>query len=339
MPSSKSHVLVLGAGNFGTCLGQHLAELGHKVTLWTIEEDVANAINQTRKNPKYFNEIILSERLGATNKISQKLLDSCKAIVLATPTQSMRQVLLAIKPFMRPELVIICAAKGIEIDTLELPAGVIAQTLGKRYGKDACFLSGPSFAIEVIHKLPTAVSMASESKKRRLDAQDLFHSNYFRVYTSNDPVGLGVAGALKNVVAIAAGATAGLGLQANSRAALLTRGLAEITRVGVAMGANPMTFNGLGGVGDLFLTCTSEKSRNFSVGFRLAKGEPLQAVLSSTGSVAEGVYTAKACHALCKKLKVVAPICEQVYEVLYENKPIGDALEYLLSREAREELE
>ncbi len=339
MPTSKSqHVLVLGAGNFGTCLGNHLADIGHKVTLWTIEDDVAAAINQNRKNPKYFNEIILSERLGATNKISQKLLDSCKAIVLATPTQSMREVLTQIKPYMRPELTIICAAKGIEIETLELPGGVISQALGKRYGNDSCLLSGPSFAIEVIHKLPTAVSVASHNKKRCLAAQELFHTNFFRVYTSNDPVGLGVAGALKNVVAIAAGATAGLGLQANSRAALLTRGLAEITRVGVKMGANPLTFNGLGGVGDLFLTCTSEKSRNFSVGYRLGKGEALEKVLSSTGSVAEGVYTAKASHALCKKLKVEAPILEQVYEVLYENKPIGEALGYLLAREATSEL-
>jgi glycerol-3-phosphate dehydrogenase (NAD(P)+) len=331
-------ILVLGAGNFGTCLAQHLAEKGYHVTMWTRSAAAADAINSTHRNPKYLTTVNLSPRLSATSKITAELMAQVSVVVLATPTQTLREVLGALAPHWRPALLLICAAKGIEMGTLQLPDRVIAEVLGEEAAGDAVFLSGPSFAVEIVSRQPTAVSVASLSATRAHWAQELFHAAHFRVYTSDDPVGLEVAGALKNVVAIAAGASQGIGFQANSRAALITRGLAEITRVGVALGANPITFKGMGGVGDLFLTCTSEKSRNFTVGFRLGKGEALESVLASL-SVAEGVTTAKAAYALAQKLGVEAPITTEVYRVLYEGKPITQAVMDLLTREAKPEFD
>lgn len=330
-------ILVLGAGNFGTCLAQHLAEKGYQVTMWTRSEEVANTINTSRKNPKYLSTINLSPRLSATNNINEDLMKQSSVVVLATPTQTMRQVLASIKQVWRPELLLICAAKGIEMGSLKLPTDIISDVLGTKVASQSTILSGPSFASEIAAHQPTAVAVASKDLSRAAWAQELFHAAHFRVYTSDDPVGLEIAGALKNVVAIAAGASVGIGFQMNSRAALITRGLAEITRVGAAIGANPLTFKGLGGVGDLFLTCTSEKSRNFSVGFRLGKGEQMDQVLREVG-VAEGVTTAKAAYDLVNKLGVDAPIITEVYRVLYEEKPIAQAVMDLLTREAKPEI-
>jgi glycerol-3-phosphate dehydrogenase (NAD(P)+) len=330
-------ILVLGAGNFGTCLAQHLAEKGYQVTMWSRSEEVVSTVNTSRKNPKYLSTINLSPRLSATNNINEDLMKQVSVVVHATPTQTMRQVLESIKQFWRPELLLICAAKGIEMGSLKLPTDIIADILGPGVAEKSAFLSGPSFAVEIAAHQPTAVAVASKDQSRAAWAQELFHAAHFRVYTSDDPVGLEVAGALKNVVAIAAGASVGIGFQMNSRAALITRGLAEITRIGVAMGANPLTFKGLGGVGDLFLTCTSEKSRNFSVGYRLGKGEQLEQVLREVG-VAEGVTTTKAAYDLVNKLGVDAPITAEVYRVLYEGKPIAQAVMDLLTREAKPEI-
>jgi glycerol-3-phosphate dehydrogenase (NAD(P)+) len=330
-------VLVLGAGNFGTCLAQHLAEKGYPVTLWMRSAEAAEAINATRHNPTYLSHVTLSPRITATAKIDAELMSHVSVIVHATPTQTMRQVLGMLAPMWRHEQLLVCAAKGIEIGSLQLPHDIIASVLGEAAAARAAFLSGPSFASEIAARQPTAVSVASREHESAIWTQGLFHAPHFRVYTSDDPIGLEVAGALKNVVAIAAGASQGIGFQANSRAALITRGLAEITRVGVALGANPLTFKGLGGVGDLFLTCTSEKSRNFSVGFRLGKGESVAAATAAVG-VAEGVTTTKAARALVEKLGVEAPITTEVYHVLYESKPITQAVMDLLTREAKPEL-
>lgn len=330
-------VLVLGAGNFGTCLAQHLAEKGYHVTIWSRSQEVVDSINQAHKNPKYLSTINLSSRLQATKIIDQVAMDEVDVVIHATPTQTMREVLTQLAPLWRPGLLLICAAKGFELGSLDLPSQIIAEVLGAGVGERAAFLSGPSFASEIMARQPTAVTAASHSQASAQRVQSLFHSAHFRVYTSDDPVGLEVAGALKNVVAIAAGACVGIGFQMNSRAALITRGLAEIMRFGVALGANPITFNGLSGVGDLFLTCTSEKSRNFSVGYRLGQGQPIDKVLAEIG-VAEGVATAKAAHDLALKLCVDDPITSEVYRVLYENKPIAQAVMGLLTREAKPEV-
>ncbi len=337
LPTHKS-ILVLGSGNFGTCLAQHLASKGLSVTIWARNEEVARGINTTRRNPVYLSDILLSERISATPKLEADTLKDRSLIVLAVPTQSVRAVLECMRPMIAPDTIIVSAAKGIENNTLALPMDIIKDVLGRDHGERAVVLSGPSFAAEVISMQPTAVSLASYSEQAALAVQAIFHTPYFRAYTSDDPVGLEVAGALKNVIAIAAGACAGLGYQQNSQAALLTRGLAEITRIGVRLGANPLTFTGLGGVGDLFLTCSSKKSRNYSVGYRLGQGEVLDHVLKTLGSVAEGVATTKAARQLAKKLSVDAPITEQVYAVLYEGRPIKEAVMGLMTREAKPEL-
>ncbi len=330
-------ILVLGAGNFGTCLAQHLAEKGYHVIIWSRSQEVVDSINQAHKNPKYLSTINLSPRLQATKIIDAAIIDAVDVVIQATPTQTMREVLSTLKPLWHSSLLLICAAKGIEVGSLEMPSQIIADVLGASVGERAAFISGPSFASEIMSRQPTAVTAASRSAKSAQRVQSLFHSAHFRVYTSDDPVGLEVAGALKNVVAIAAGACVGIGFQMNSRAALITRGLSEIMRFGVALGANPITFNGLSGVGDLFLTCTSEKSRNFSVGYKLGQGLPIDKVLAEVG-VAEGVATAKAAHDLAIKLQVDAPIVNEVYSVLYENKPIAQAVMGLLTREAKPEV-
>ena len=205
-------------------------------------------------------------------------------------------------------------------------------------GHDAAFLSGPSFAIEVAARQPTCVTVASLSTERAHRTQRLFHAPFFRVYDISDPIGLEIAGALKNVIAIASGACAGAGFQLNARAALISRGLAEITRFGLALGANPLTFAGLSGVGDLFLTCTSEKSRNYTVGYRIGQGESLQYITDTLGSVAEGVTTTKAAYEMAKRLGVDSPITDAVYSVLYEGKNYKVAMLELMSREPSQEL-
>jgi glycerol-3-phosphate dehydrogenase (NAD(P)+) len=331
-------VLVLGAGNFGTCLAQHLASIGHNVHLWTRDPVIADTINLQHKNPRYLSTITLSNRIAATNNLTTDLINSCSTVLVSIPTQGLREVLEPLKGKISDTHLVISAAKGIEINTLELPHDIIRDCLGERVAYQAVALSGPSFASEIATQQPTGVSAASKDSSKAQLAQEIFHSPYFRVYTSDDPIGLEVAGALKNVIAIAAGACAGIGFQANANATLITRGLREITRFGQAMGANPLTFTGLGGVGDLFLTCTSVKSRNYTVGFKIGKGEILKEIMNHLGSVAEGVFTAKAAYSLAKQLGVEAPITEQVYLVLHQGKPVAQAVNDLMNRDAKEEL-
>lgn len=336
--SQTEKVLVLGAGNFGTCLAQHLAEQGHLVTLWTRSASQAQAINESNRNPTYLSSFTLHSNVKASTQLSSDLLKDCSVVLQAIPTQAMRHVLSGLKSAWNDDLLLICAAKGIERGTLQLPSGIIAAVLGEDVAHKSVFLSGPSFASEVAGRQPTCVVAASFELARARLAQRILHASQFRVYTGDDPIGLEIAGALKNVVAIAAGASVGLGFQMNSLAALITRGLAEITRVGTKLGANPLTFQGLGGVGDLFLTCTSNKSRNYTVGYRLGKGEKLDDVLGSMGSVAEGVATAQAAYDLTQKIQVDAPIITEVWRCLYEQKQINSAVTDLLTREAKPEL-
>jgi glycerol-3-phosphate dehydrogenase (NAD(P)+) len=336
--ANRAEILVLGTGNFGTCLGNHLAHLGHPVLMWGRSQDIVGAINTSHKNPKYLSHIELSTNLSATTTLSKELIARTKFLILAIPTQSLRTVLAGFKHDLSPDVVIVCAVKGIENETLCFPYNIIEQELGLAFSDRTVILSGPSFAIEVAERQPTAVSVAAKNQEVNRLTQELFHSSFFRVYTTDDPIGLEVAGALKNVIALASGAAAGLGFQQNAKAALLARGLAEISRLGVVLGAQAITFMGLGGVGDVFLTCTSEKSRNFTVGYRLGKGESLQNVLNTLGSVAEGVWTTKAAHELAKNLKVDAPIIHAVYSVLYEGQTIDKALFGLLNREMKAEV-
>ena len=333
----RNRILVIGTGNFGTCLAQHVAEKGYSVTVWTRSAETAAHINESKRNPKYLSTINLSGRIDATDKIDEETVGRCSVIILAIPTQALRITLTRFKTLIKAEHLLVSALKGIEVGTLMFPSAIIGDILGRSFGSNTVVLSGPSFASEVVARQPTAVSLASFNKERCAWAQEIFHASHFRAYTLDDPIGLEVAGALKNVIAIAAGGAMGIGFQQNSLAALLTRGLAEMTRIGVAMGANPITFNGLGGVGDLFLTCTSDKSRNYTVGFRLGRGEPLEHVMTTMGSVAEGVTTAASAYELASKLGVDAPIIGEVYQVLYHKKPIVQAVTALMTREAKAE--
>jgi glycerol-3-phosphate dehydrogenase (NAD(P)+) len=330
-------VLVLGAGNFGTCLANHLAHEGKNVVIWARDKTVVDSINNHHKNPKYLNTINLAPTLGAINHINDEIMDSIDALVVAIPMQAMRQVLEPLRTKLSAQKLLICSVKGIEISTGALPLQIYDEIFGKEIAHKAVVLSGPSFAIEVAQQLPTAVVAASRTHTRAKSVQDLFHAPHFRVYSSDDPSGLEVAAALKNVIAIAAGASSGLGLQMNSLAAIITRGLSEMTHLGVKMGANPLTFQGLGGVGDLFLTCSSPKSRNYSLGFKLGQGSSIEDALKSLGSVSEGYTTAAAAYKLSERYKVDTPIIHQVYNVLYKNMPIRQALLELVSRDAKAE--
>ena len=330
-------ILVLGAGNFGTALGHHLAMQGHKTTIWCRSQESSKSINQNHRNPKYLQNYQLSPKLRATTDLPTRD-NEFEVIVIAIPTQFMRSVLAKMNKAVGVNTKIVCAAKGIELDTLSMPIAIVKETFSAVREDNIAVLSGPSFASEIVERQPTAVSIASQSVDSADYIQEIFHSETFRAYTTQDVIGLEIAGALKNVIALAAGAASGLGLANNSKAALLTRGLAEITRIGVALGANPITFNGLGGVGDLFLTCTSTKSRNFSAGFGIGQGKKLETVVAELGSVAEGVATTEAAYRLTVKLDVDAPITNTVFEVLYRGLNIDDALAKLLGRNKKPEV-
>jgi glycerol-3-phosphate dehydrogenase (NAD(P)+) len=253
------------------------------------------------------------------------------------PAQHVRQVLRLAADCIRSDAQLVSASKGIEKDSLATMAEVIADVAPELAAR-ACYLSGPSFALETARELPTAVTVASRAADAAATVQNLFQTAYFRVYTSDDVVGVELGGALKNVVAVAAGMAVGLGLGHNSNAALITRGLAEITRLGTALGANPLTFSGLAGMGDLILTCTGELSRNRHVGVELGRGRALDEILAETSMVAEGVDTARAAHALARRERIEMPIVAEVHAVLFEGSTARAAVENLMLREPKPEL-
>lgn len=327
---------VLGAGSWGTALANLLAMKGNDVVVWSFEPDVAETINSTRENVRYMKGIALSKRLRATVDAIDAVRDA-HVVVSVTPAQHVRRVLSGAAHAMRPDALIVSASKGIETTTLETMAQVIEDVVPGPSGAHACFLSGPSFALEVARQQPTAVAMASHHQASAEAAQQLFQSPYFRVYTNSDVIGVELAGAIKNVIAIAAGMASGLGLGHNALAALITRGLAEMARLGVALGANPLTFSGLAGMGDLILTCTGDLSRNRSVGMGLGQGRTIDDILSGMYMVAEGVETTRAVHALAHKTGIEMPIVAQVHAALFEGATARAALENLMLREPKPE--
>ena len=328
-------IAVLGAGSWGTTLADLLAKKGHAVAIWSFEHNVATDINSNHQNSRYLKGITLSPRLIATSSVTDAVQDA-DVVVSVTPAQHVRRVMDQARGTLREDALIVSASKGIETSSLETMAEVVANTVSNARER-AAFLSGPSFALEVAREQPTAVAMASYSKEAAVEAQDLFQSPYFRVYTNSDVIGVELGGALKNVIAIAAGMASGLGLGHNALAALITRGLAEIARLGVARGANPLTFSGLAGMGDLILTCTGELSRNRSVGVALGQGRTLADILGDMYMVAEGVDTTRAAHALAAKAGIEMPIVAQVHAVLFEGRSAKDALELLMLREPKPE--
>jgi glycerol-3-phosphate dehydrogenase (NAD(P)+) len=332
----SARVAVVGAGSWGTALANLLARKGVPVIVWSHEADVAEGIEREHRNPRYLAEVELDPRLRATADMAEAV-DGAEVVVSVSPSHVVRAVMSQAARSMRADALVVSASKGIETDTLETMDGVLEDVLPREAALGATYLSGPSFALEVGLGQPTAVTIASRSARAAERAQELFQTEYFRVYTSSDVAGVELGGALKNVIAIAAGVVEGLGFGNNTRAALITRGLAEITRLGVDLGANPLTFAGLAGMGDLILTCTGALSRNRSVGLELGAGRSLQEILGGMTQVAEGVRTAKSAHDLALRRGIEMPIVHAVHAVLFEDLPPGAAVERLMLREPKAE--
>ena len=333
--SDSLPITVVGAGAWGTALSALLARKGHAVTIWSYEPEIAESINQRRLNP-YLSDVSLPEGLCAETELALAV-RGADVVLSASPSQFVRAVMAEAAGSLAPGALIVSASKGIELASLlcmdEVLDGVLSQAHMQRF----CALSGPSFAREVAAGSPTAVVVAGRTEEAADQAQDIFQTPYFRVYTNTDVVGVELGGALKNVMALAAGITVGLGYGHNTMAALITRGLAEMTRLGVAMGAETATFSGLAGMGDLVLTCTGSLSRNRAVGHRLGRGESLDEILADMTAVAEGVKTAPAVHELAARHGVEMPIVEQVYHIVQENKRPADALKDLMLRDPKPE--
>ncbi|HJN76276.1 MAG TPA: NAD(P)H-dependent glycerol-3-phosphate dehydrogenase [Myxococcota bacterium] len=327
---------VVGAGSFGTCLAIQLGRLDHRVTLWDHREDRAAETQQKRENRQYLPGIVLPESVEVSHRIDHVLAGK-RLVVAVVPSQSMREVFTQAAPHLDAHAIVCSAAKGIENKTYDTMSDVLTEVLPERLHDRICALSGPSFAAEVARDMPTAVVVAGRDEIATHRVASAFHGSKFRVYHSEDLVGVQIGGALKNIMAIACGISDGMGLGDNARAGIITRGLAEITRVGVAKGANPLTFSGLAGLGDLVLTCTGDLSRNRRVGLALGGGKTLTQILDELGQVAEGVKTARSAFNLAGRLDVELPITEQIYRILYEDKPAAEAMMDLLARRRKAE--
>jgi len=336
MKKMVKNIGVIGAGSWGTTLANLLAEKGYPVTLWAYEEDLVARMQTSRENDLYLPGFTLSENLTFTTDIKAAV--SNKDLVLfVPPSQVLRRLLEKVVNCFDDQVIIVSASKGIENDTLLPMSEIFAELLPQPIKKRTAYLSGPSFAREVVQKMPTAVAVAANDDTIAAEVQAVFSTDVFRVYTNRDAIGVELGGALKNVIALAAGISDGLGYGYNTRAALITRGLAEITRIGVAMGADPMTFAGLAGMGDLVLTCTGDLSRNRSVGFELGQGRTLAEILNEMNMVAEGVKTTLSAYQLANKLGVEAPLIEQMYEILYNEKEARVAVNALMERQLKPE--
>ena len=329
---------VLGSGGWGTALAQLCAVRGYQVKQWVREEEVAEEINGRHKNSLFLPDIPLSDNIVATLDEGEAL-RGADIVLLVIPSQFMREAIVRIRYDLPTGVPLVCCSKGIEKGSLEIMSEVLAGELPGKYHPFLSYLSGPSFAREVAQGKPANVTLACENKEVREKIQDIMGSSIFRVYTSADVVGVQVGGAVKNVIAIAVGACAGMNFGLNAQASLITRGLAEVTRLAVSKGANPMTLSGHAGIGDLVLTCTGDLSRNRRVGLSLGKGMTLEEILGSMKMVAEGVATAESVWHLAERLDISMPISEQVAMVLYQGKSAQEAAQDLMKRPLREELD
>ena len=326
-------VAVLGAGAWGTALATVLAERGDgPVLLWAKRHELSSAINATRENARYLPGIALPPNVSCTGDLAECLSGASMA-VFVVPSQAMRHAARAAAPLLRPGAHVVSATKGMEADSLLFMSELLEQELPPHARGQLAVLSGPSFAKELALHLPTAVVIAARDAEVGAAVMKRFHTPYLRTYASEDVTGVECGGTLKNVIAIAAGAVDGLGFGHNTRAALVTRGLAEVAKLAMALGGSALTLAGLAGMGDLVLTCTGELSRNRTVGYEMARGRSLESVLDGLGHVAEGIQTAKSAYELSKRLGVEMPITSEVYAVLYEGKPLPSAVRDLMARE------
>lgn len=329
---SASSIAVVGAGSWGTALAIHLARNNKEVYLWGRDEKHLEMLKIQRNNERYLPEINFPPSLHVEKNLAV-VLSKATDVLIAVPSHAFRTTLNAMSKHA-PSLRIICATKGLDPKTNELLHEVVHEIMGDL---PLAILSGPSFAKEVAQGLPTAITIASTTKQFAEDLISDFHNKNFRVYTTDDIIGVEIGGAIKNVLAVAVGIADGLGFGANARSALITRGLAEVIRLGTALGGRLDTFMGLSGLGDLILTCTDNQSRNRRFGLALGEGRTMQAALTEIGQVVEGIQTAAEIHKRAKEKAIDLPICEQVYRVLYENLPPAAAVNNLLSREPKVE--
>lgn len=325
----KMKISVLGAGAWGTTIANLLAHKGFDVLIWAREKSVKKSINEKNENKIFLKGIKLSKKLIATNNLSN--ISDSDIIINAIPTQYIRPTLKDIK--IKENAIILSLSKGIEINTYERPSEILHDI----FHKDVYVLSGPNFAVEISKKKPAATTIAGKDEKIRKILQEILKTEYLRVYENDDVIGTEIGGAVKNVIAIAAGMSDKLNLGHNTKAALITRGLNEIRKLGKKLGAKDITFLGLSGIGDLILTCNSNISRNYSLGYKIASGkEPLKTI-SEMKQIAEGAKTAKALYKLSKKLSIEMPISVEVYRVIYEGKSPQKALETLMTRKPKPE--
>jgi glycerol-3-phosphate dehydrogenase (NAD(P)+) len=333
----ESAVTVLGAGSWGTALAIHLARLGHPVDLWGRSAALAGRLREAGEHPDCHPGVSFPESLNPTADLAAAV-GRAEAIVMSCPSHAMHGLAEQVRPLLNEHALIVSTAKGIEQDTHRTMSAILETVLPDHRSR-VSVLSGPSFAREVARGMPTAVTAAASALSVAEELQQLFNGPTLRVYTSTDVVGVEIGGAVKNVIALAAGVSDGLGFGHNTRAALITRGLAEISRLAIELGADPRTLYGLSCLGDLVLTCTGDLSRNRSVGLRLGRGEKLQDIIATMSEVAEGVRNTLSVRSLSRSVGVEMPITEQMYDVLYEDKEPAKAVVDLMARRLKPELE
>ena len=324
-----SNISVIGGGSWGTALALIMAEKGYYVHLWVFEPDLANSMNSTKENSLYLPEVKLPMGIRATNSIEEAVKDS-ELILFAVPSHVTRSVLHQLAPLVRIDTPFIIATKGIENESLMLMSQVAEDVLPKEYHGQLAVLSGPSFAKEVCAHQPTALDLASKDPNLSRQVRKFLTTPYLQIFLKTDPIGVQLGGAMKNILAITVGCAEGLGLGYNTRAAIMSRGLLEMIRLGMAMGADPNTFSGLSGFGDLVLTCTGHLSRNRTVGLKLGQGMKLKDITSEMKMVAEGIKTTTAAHQLANRFSISMPIVNEIHAALFENKDPRQALTHIL---------
>ncbi|MBN4053198.1 NAD(P)-dependent glycerol-3-phosphate dehydrogenase [bacterium AH-315-L15] len=332
----KVKIAVIGGGSWGTTLAQLLAKNGHRISLWIYEKELSLLINEKRENAIYLPGVRLSKTIFASSNM-EDVLSGANWVLFAAPSHVARTVLTTMQPYLSADTIIISATKGIERKSLMLIADIICETLGRKRDDGIAILSGPSFAAEVVKEYPTAVSLATKDSRLGARIQKAFTTHSFKLFLSLDLMGVQLGGALKNIIAIAAGGSDGLGFGFNTKAILIAQGLSEMVRLGVAMGADTNTFYGQSGMGDLFLTCSGAHSRNRWVGELIGAGKSLKDIQQSMQTVAEGIYTTESAYALSQKYHVEMPIVQEVYRVLFEAKPARQAVLDLMEMARGEE--
>lgn len=334
----KNKIGIVGAGSWGTALAKLLADKGFVPDLWVFEPEVKKQIKEQRENKIFLPKIKLPNNINPSNDL-EYVVKKKDIILIVVPSHLMRDTSKKIKEFISNNTIIVTASKGIENKTYLVMTQILEQILNNINKKNLAVLSGPSFAREVANKIPTVVAAASYSRQTARYVQDVFSCPTFRVYINDDPIAAQIGGAMKNVIAIAAGICDGMKMGLNPRAALITRGLTEMNRLATKLGANPLAISGLAGAGDLLLTCTGDLSRNYTLGKQIGQGKKLDYIISEMRMVAEGIKTTRSVYNLAKKLDIDLPVCNEVYFVLFENLPVKQTIGRLMNRELKHEFD